>query len=360
MGYRGIGRDLTLLKRAEQELAETTALLRATLDNIEQGVLVLDAELRIRLWNDRLYQLFAHSPDDLWTGSSGRRDDRPACRRQCRRSEGKHHRSCAAASRRGAPGSARAWSHAASAWSRCALTPMPDGGLIATYLDITERNRTEADLRRAKEEAELASRSKTEFLANMSHELRTPLNAIIGFSDILKRRGVRPPWRSALFRLCHRHPRQRPASAQAHQRRARRLEGRVRQDRAQRGAGRCGDAWSSACVRLMRDRVRGGRPRISATRWPQDLPLVHCDELRLKQILLNLLSNAVKFTPPGGRVTVRAALDDTGLGLVGRGYRHRHRRRRSRTRRCGRSARSTAGSRASTRARGWACRWPSR
>src|SRR5271163_2348243 len=60
-GYRGIGRDLTLLKRAEQELAETSAMLRATLDNMEQGLLVLDGELKIRLWNDRLYQLFGHA-----------------------------------------------------------------------------------------------------------------------------------------------------------------------------------------------------------------------------------------------------------------------------------------------------------
>ena len=49
---------------------------------------------------------------------------------------------------------------------------------------------------------------------------------------------------------------------------------------------------------------------------PHGLPLVQCDELRLKQVLLNLLSNAVKFTPPGGRIAIHTALDDRGLGVV--------------------------------------------
>lgn len=44
--------------------------------------------------------------------------------------------------------------------------------------------RTE-ELIRAKEIADISSRTKTEFLANMSHEIRTPLNAIIGMSDLL-------------------------------------------------------------------------------------------------------------------------------------------------------------------------------
>src|SRR5215218_8392886 len=69
----------------------------------------------------------------------------------------------------------------------------------AQFGKLADRNRTEAALLAAKQEAEIAAqtaqaamleaqaadRAKTEFLANMSHELRTPLNAIIGFADLL-------------------------------------------------------------------------------------------------------------------------------------------------------------------------------
>jgi len=50
--------------------------------------------------------------------------------------------------------------------------------------EVEEHKRTGAEMRRAKEVAEEASRAKSEFLANMSHEIRTPLNGVMGMTDL--------------------------------------------------------------------------------------------------------------------------------------------------------------------------------
>jgi two-component system sensor histidine kinase/response regulator len=58
-------------------------------------------------------------------------------------------------------------------------------GYLCIVQDITLRRTLEAEMKRARELAEEASRMKSDFLANMSHEIRTPMNGIIGMTHLV-------------------------------------------------------------------------------------------------------------------------------------------------------------------------------
>ena len=58
-------------------------------------------------------------------------------------------------------------------------------GSVAIHFDITHRKKIEADLEKAREEAEASLKSKELFLANISHEIRTPMNGILGMSRLM-------------------------------------------------------------------------------------------------------------------------------------------------------------------------------
>jgi PAS domain S-box-containing protein len=169
---------------------------------------------------------------------------------------------------------------------------------------------------------EVASRHKSEFLANMSHELRTPLNAIIGFSEVLAER---------MFGEINDKQAEYLSDILESGRHLLSLINDIL-DLSKIEAGRMElepadfDLPTAIGNTLTLVRERAQRRGITlANVVDERLGTVRADERKVKQVLLNLLSNALKFTPEGGRIDVRARVDDgaaqisvsdTGVGIA--------------------------------------------
>ncbi|HEY1505046.1 MAG TPA: PAS-domain containing protein [Stellaceae bacterium] len=318
--------EITALKRRERELAEKSALLNATLQTMQQGLVVYDSNLHLRVWNEKIYDIFRDlAPGQHRVGDSAALPMRLLAEKGVY-GPGDPEEVVAARMKelREAPPPLEEVMLDDGRVIERRLMPMPDGGLLATYLDITERKRFEADLRRAKEEAELASRTKTEFLANMSHELRTPLNAVIGFAEIMQSEVFGP--------LGDPHYSEYAADIRdSGQHLLNLINDLLDVSKIEFGKVELVEetvdltAILDSCMRLMRDRADQAALELTA-HTPPNLPYLRADSRRLKQILLNLMSNAVKFTPSSGQVTVRVtlpeegglkiAISDTGIGIA--------------------------------------------
>jgi PAS domain S-box-containing protein len=175
-------------------------------------------------------------------------------------------------------------------------------GAVVVFRDVTEKRRMERALRKSKDQLVAAHQRKDEFLATLAHELRNPLAPIRQAAQIGKSSSPTNAQALWCFELIERQS--------SHM--ALLLDDLLDISLITRDT----LALRTEMVELsavIAEAVETARPLIDAKGHVVSLNLppkpIHfaADPLRLAQVLSNLLTNAAKYTPPGGRIEVRAS-----------------------------------------------------
>ena len=199
-------------------------------------------------------------------------------------------------------------------------------GTVTVIEDVSDRMIREADLREqieslkvARSTAEDAVRIKDEFLATLSHELRTPLSAVLGWTSILVRRKHDAAMLTRGLEIIERNGAAQLRLIEDMLDVSRMMSGKLRLDLRDMDF----VATVLAAIETLLPTAAAKGVTIRSEISP-GIPMVFGDHERLEQVAWNLLANAVKFTPAGGRIdvvvehaaeTVVLSITDTGQGI---------------------------------------------
>jgi PAS domain S-box-containing protein len=197
----------------------------------------------------------------------------------------------------------------------------PEGSrkVVVLFTDITERRRTELELRRLADDLAEQDRRKTEFLATLAHELRNPMAPIRSGLQFMRRAKSDP---AALARVQDIMDRQLDHLVHL-------VDDLLDVARITRGQVDLKPDWIDL-AEVLNAAVDTSTPLIEAARHKLDLRLpperlvLYADATRITQVVSNLLNNAAKYTPRGGSIVLAAERDgehalvvvsDNGIGI---------------------------------------------
>jgi PAS domain S-box-containing protein len=185
-GYVGIGHDITKRKENESKLQLLTERLSLATSVAAVGVWEWDVANASMTWDATMQEIYGfelkkESPYEQWSGAV-HPEDLPLAEGALKKTMEQKARATVDFRIKRPDGTIR---HLSAAEGAVLDEEGNVSKIIGVNIDVTNQRMVEADLQRAKEEAEAANRAKSEFLANMSHEIRTPMNGIMGMTELV-------------------------------------------------------------------------------------------------------------------------------------------------------------------------------